>query len=164
MNRSRRMNKYSKLAVAVLLCWLPAVASPQHSPAKPAPADTRTVIALDAPARAALFSEMRLLLENVRLIVEAVAKNDLKAAARAARASGMEAASEAAEEMEKSLPKSFAMLGMSMHKEFDAMAAEAEKGADAKRILSSLGETMKKCAACHASYQVRLKASSASKK
>ena len=127
-------------------------------------ADTRTVIALDAPARNALFQEMRSLLVNVQLIIDGIANNNLKAVVRAARASGTQSASEAGEAMERQLPKNFTTLGMSMHKEFDAIAADAEKGGDAKRILTQLAVTMQKCAACHVSYQVRVKAQSMPKK
>jgi hypothetical protein len=158
------MSRYESVAVSLALCCLPALAFSQSSgDAKPR-GDTRAVIALDAQARAAVLSEMRMLLENVRVIIEAAAKNDLKAIGAAARASGLKAASEAGESMEKALPKGFVALGMTMHKEFDAIAAQAEKGGDAAPILASVAETMKKCSACHAAYQVQFKAQRAAKK
>jgi hypothetical protein len=126
--------------------------------------DTRTVITLEASGRAALFHEMRTLLVNVQVIIDGVAKDNFKAVSRAARASGVQSASEADEAMEKQLPKDFNALGMSMHREFDAIAVDAEKGRDAKGILTRLAITMQKCNACHVSYQVREKVRSTPKK
>jgi hypothetical protein len=126
--------------------------------------DTRTLIVLDSSDQSALFHEMRTLLANVQVIIDGVAKDNFKAVARAARASGVQSASEAGAAMEKQLPKDFNVLGMSMHKEFDAIAVDAEKGRDAKGILTRLAITMQKCNACHVSYQVREKARSIPKK
>jgi len=158
------MGRYARAAVSIALFCLPALAFSQESGGPKARGDMRTVIALDAQARSTVLSEMRMLLENVRLIIGAAASNDLKAVAAAARASGLKAASEAGEAMEKELPKSFVTLGMGMHKEFDAIAAQAEKGGDSASILAAVAETMKKCSACHAAYQVRLKTQRATKK
>ncbi len=155
-----RLRKYCSVAVALALFCLTALALPQATAEAAgselkARRDTRVVVTLDTQAHAAMLAEMRMLLENVCMIIEPTARNDLKAVAAAARASGLKAASEAAESMEKKLPQSFVTLGMSMHKEFDAIAAQVEKGDDGKRILASVAETMKKCSACHAAHQLR---------
>jgi hypothetical protein len=53
------------------------------------------------------------------------------------------------------LPKDFMMLGMSMHKDFDLIAADAASLKDPKYTLKQLSDTMAKCTACHATYQIR---------
>jgi cytochrome c556 len=45
-------------------------------------------------------------------------------------------------------------LGMSMHKEFDLIAADAESLKDPKHTLQQLSATMGKCNACHATYRL----------
>jgi len=88
----------------------------------------------------------------------------MAAAAKAARASGMSAASEAEEKMMMQLPKGFVELGTSRHRDFDAIAADAEKTKDPKRTLSLLSATLQKCIGCHAGYQVRLRSAASPKK
>jgi hypothetical protein len=80
--------------------------------------------------------------------------------AKTARASGMAAAREADPRMQEQLPQEFNNLGFSMHKDFEAMAAYAEKYREANWTLHPLSATLQKCDACHASYQIQTKAGS----
>jgi cytochrome c556 len=100
---------------------------------------------------------MRVHLVNLQIILDALARNDMGAVAKAARASGVQAATEADQRMMKQLPKNFVELGVSMHRDFDVIADEAEKAKDPKLTLSALSATLQKCVACHATYQVRLR-------
>jgi hypothetical protein len=122
--------------------------------------DPRAVIVLDEQARAAILEEMRHHLSGIQAMTEALAKGDMRTVAKTARASGMTAAREADPRMQEQLPQEFKNLGFSMHKDFDAMAADAEKYRDPKRTLRRLSATLRKCNACHASYQIQTKAGS----
>jgi cytochrome c556 len=126
-----------------------------------ADADRRAIIWLDAEARGELLAEMRAHVVNVQRILEAVSRNDLAAAERAARASGLVAASEAGDEMGRRLPRPFTALGMSLHEDFDRLADGAARGADARVIVGGLAVAMQKCVACHASYRIGSRATRA---
>ena len=52
------------------------------------------------------------------------------------------------------LPLEFKTLGHGVHEDFDRIAMDAEAMNDARLSLRQLGETMKKCVACHATYQI----------
>jgi hypothetical protein len=52
------------------------------------------------------------------------------------------------------LPLEFKTLGHSVHEDFDRIAMDAEAMDDVRLSLRQLGETMKKCVACHAAYQI----------
>ena len=160
------MRSIAAIVIALATSGLPVVAQAAEKPAAPATtdSDTRAAIMLDAHGRAALLEEMRAHVVNLQQIVNALARNDMAAAAKAARASGMSAASEAEEKMMKQFPKGFVELGTSMHRDFDAIAADAEKTKDPKRTLSLLSVTLQKCIGCHAAYQVRLRSAASPKK
>jgi hypothetical protein len=132
----------------------------QAAQEKATSADPRAVIVLDEQARAAILEEMRHHLSGIQAMTEALAKGDMRMVAKTARASGMAAAREADPRMQEQLPQEFNNLGFSMHKDFDAMAADAEKYRDPKRTLRRLSATLRKCNACHASYQIQTKAGS----
>lgn len=46
-------------------------------------------------------------------------------------------------------------LGMSVHRDFDQIAEDAASLKDSKHTLRQLGDSMKKCVACHTTYQIR---------
>ena len=54
------------------------------------------------------------------------------------------------------LPLEFKTLGHSVHGDFDRMAMDAEAMNDVRLSLRQLGNIMKKCVACHATYQITL--------
>jgi cytochrome c556 len=53
------------------------------------------------------------------------------------------------------LPVEFKSLGMSVHHDMDDLAAAAEAGKTSQELLGSLGQTLSKCVACHASWQLQ---------
>jgi hypothetical protein len=55
------------------------------------------------------------------------------------------------------LPEEFMRMGMSVHKAFDQMAADAESLKDPKHTLRQLSKAMQTCNGCHAGYQIRVK-------
>lgn len=121
--------------------------------------DGRTAIVLDAPERAFVLNEMRQFLAGIQLMLDAAERNDPAAIAQAARPLGMVAAQSTPAGMAAKLPIEFKTLGFSVHRDFDRIAMDAESMKDTRLSLQQLSETMKKCVACHATYQLSLPSS-----
>jgi hypothetical protein len=117
--------------------------------------DQRQVLNLTPPQRQFVLTEMRGLLNGTQAIIAALANDDMAAAAEAAKAMGFGMKHKAENPLHEVLPKEFMMLGMSMHREFDALAADALAKKDPKYTLKHLSEIMGKCTACHATYQIQ---------
>jgi ATP phosphoribosyltransferase regulatory subunit HisZ len=64
-------------------------------------------------------------------------------------------AGKAEDNFKGTLPKEFMQLGMSVYQDFDKIAADAESIKDPKHTLQQLSQSMGKCVACHATYQIR---------
>ena len=117
--------------------------------------DNRQVLTLTESQRDHVLGEMRALLTGTQNILIALSKDDMAAVAQYARPLGMKMADTAETHLKGVLPQEFMQLGMSVHKDFDLIAADAETLKDPKHTLKQLGESMSKCTACHASYQIR---------
>ena len=118
-------------------------------------ADNRQVLNLSNPQRNHVLGEMRSLLAGTQNILGALAKDDMAAVAEHARALGFNMKHKAENPLHDVLPKEFMQLGMSMHKDFDLIAADAETLKDPKHTLQQLSATMGKCTACHEIYQIQ---------
>ncbi len=116
--------------------------------------DPRRAIVLDAPERALVLTEMRGFLMAVQKITDAAVRNDAKAIAAAAKPMGMAAAGGVPPALAGKLPLEFKQLGHSVHQGFDRIALDAEALGDARHSLTQLGETLGKCVACHAMFQL----------
>jgi hypothetical protein len=116
--------------------------------------DGRTTILLEPSERAVVLAEMRQFLSGIQQILEAAERNDVPAIAKHARPLGMAAAHAVPAALAAKLPLEFKTLGHSVHQDFDRIAMDAEAMDDARLALRQLGETMKKCVACHATYQI----------
>jgi hypothetical protein len=117
--------------------------------------DTRQLVQLTEPQRNQVLTEMRSLLTGTQDILAALAKDDMAAVAKHAQSLGFNMKHKAENPLHEVLPKDFMMLGMSTHKEFDQIAADAISLKDSKHTLKQLSDTMGKCTACHATYQIR---------
>jgi hypothetical protein len=117
--------------------------------------DDRQIVNLTEPQRNHVLIEMRSLLTGTQNIIAALAKDDMVAVAENAQALGFNMKHKAENPLHDVLPKDFMMLGMSMHKDFDLMAADAATLKDPKHTLKQLSGTMAKCTACHSTYQIR---------
>jgi hypothetical protein len=117
--------------------------------------DQRQTLNLTPPQRQFVLNEMRGLLGGTQSIIAALAKDDMTAVAEAARAMGFDMKHKAENPMHDVLPKEFMMLGMSMHRDFDTLAADALAKKDPKYTLKQLSDIMGKCNACHATYQIQ---------
>jgi hypothetical protein len=63
-------------------------------------------------------------------------------------------AHKAEDHLKSVLPREFMQLGMSLHQDFDLIAADAESKKDSKLTLRQLSDAMAKCVACHDTYQI----------
>ncbi len=116
--------------------------------------DPRRAIVLDPPERALVLTEMRGFLTAVQTITDAAVRNDAKAIAAAAKPMGMAAAGGVPPALAAKLPLEFKQLGHSVHQDFDRIALDAEAMGDTRHSLTQLGETLGKCVACHAMFQL----------
>ncbi|SJM91657.1 hypothetical protein [Crenothrix polyspora] len=121
--------------------------------------DNRQILSLNEPQRNHVLGEMRGLLAGTQNILTALANNDMVAVAQAASPLGLGMAHNAEKHLHGVLPKEFMQMGMSLHKDFDQIAADAESLKNPKHTLQQLSAAMGKCTACHAAYQIRLEKS-----
>lgn len=116
--------------------------------------DQRQEIQLEPAARSLVLEEMRQFLSGVQQMTEALSRDDLKTVAKAARGLGMQAAHEVPDAVKAQLPMGFKQLGFSVHKDFDQLALDADNLGDGKYAMKQLSITLKKCVACHTTYQI----------
>ncbi|MCG3189818.1 MAG: hypothetical protein LKCHEGNO_02319 [Burkholderiaceae bacterium] len=119
-------------------------------------ADGRVAIVLEPGERAFVLTEMRGFVGGLQQVIAALARDDMKAAASAAHRMGMAAAHSAPAALVGKLPLEFKTLAFSTHRDFDAIALDAESLGDPKHTLTQLAATLQKCVACHSSYQFKL--------
>jgi hypothetical protein len=117
--------------------------------------DNRTAVVLAAGERNLILSEMRGLLAGTHSILEGINQNDAKRVAQAARAVGMGSAADVNPALMAKLPMPFKQLGMSVHHDMDDLAQAAESGKPAAELQSMLSNTLAKCVACHAAWQLQ---------
>ncbi len=118
--------------------------------------DRRRVLPITEMQRNHILTEMRALLAGTQNILSALVLDDMAAVARHARPLGTGMAHKGEDHMQAVLPQEFMQLGMSVHKDFDQIAADAESLKNPKHTLKQLSESMSKCVACHDAYQIRI--------
>lgn len=116
--------------------------------------DNRTAVVLAAGERNLILAEMRGLLAGTQKILDGINHNDAKQVAQAARAVGMASAADVNPALMAKLPLPFKQLGMSVHRDMDNLAQAAEVGKPATELQVMLTDTLAKCVACHASWQI----------
>ena len=116
--------------------------------------DERQLLWLSEAQRGHVLEEMRALLSGTQSILAALSKDDLAAVAQYARPLGMGMAHKAEDHLKGALPKEFMQLGMSVDQDFDQIATDAESMKNPKLTLRQLSDSMNKCVACHATYQI----------
>ncbi|MBS0424058.1 MAG: hypothetical protein JSR71_06450 [Proteobacteria bacterium] len=117
--------------------------------------DNRQTLTLSEAQRSHVLEEMRALLSGTRDILAALAADDMASVSRYARPLGLGMAHKAEDHLKSVLPKEFMQLGMSLHQDFDQIAADAESKKDPKLTLRQLSDAMTKCVACHDAYQIQ---------
>jgi hypothetical protein len=116
--------------------------------------DGRKAIILDPSERAVVLNEMRQFLAGIQGILDAANRGDAQAIANIARPLGMSASHHVPFGLAAKLPLEFKTLGYGVHSDFDRLAMDADAMRDVGLSLRQLSNTMKKCVACHAAYQI----------
>lgn len=114
--------------------------------------DGRVAVVLEPGERALMLREMREFVVAIERLTDALARDDLRAVAVAARAAGAAKAHDVPVAMLSKLPLEFKTLAFATHRGFDAMAARAEAGATPKETLVALSALLQQCVTCHARY------------
>lgn len=137
------------LPVSMLVISTGTVGETHHS------IDKRQTIQVNEMQRNHILTEMRSLLSGTQHILDALSKEDMKAVAHHARQLGMGMAHKGEDHLRSVLPPEFMRLGMSVHKDYDQIAGDAESVKDPKYTLGQMGKLMEKCNACHTTWQLR---------
>ncbi|MFZ2540573.1 MAG: hypothetical protein WAW75_02235 [Gallionella sp.] len=150
--------KSNKLAQIAILLWVVTIAVfvwffIRGNTA--AGTDGRTAIMLQAGERDLVLAEMRGLLAATQQILEGANQGDMQRISKAARSAGMAGAADVNPALMAKLPLEFKGLGMSVHHEMDDIAKAAEGGKSSAEILQMAANTLTKCVACHAAWQIQ---------
>lgn len=94
------------------------------------------------------------MLEAVDGIMQALAKNDLPSAVKAARGAGMAMAVDLDPAIAKQLPQRFLDLGIRTHKAFDELAGQVEARGTTEDAILGLAGLTGNCVGCHTSYRL----------
>lgn len=117
--------------------------------------DKRQILEVNAMQRMHILVEMRALLSGTQKILHSLSEENMTAVAQHAQSLGTRMAHKTEGQLNGVLPSEFMQLGMSVHRDFDQIAMDAESLKDPKHTLGQLSKTMKKCVACHATYQIQ---------
>ena len=149
-------NKIYLAIIAVLLFIIATMAYKFIIAGATVPAeDGRLAIILEPGERALMLREMRDFVSGLQRIADALSREDMQDVEKASRALGSGRAHDVPASLMGKLPLEFKTLARSVHGEFDAIAMDAEAIGMPKRTLEQLSGALQKCAACHASYQVK---------
>lgn len=138
---------------ATLVGALALVGTARLEAGEPTP-DTRQRIVLPAVGRDKILSEMRVMLQSLGGVLHGLAANDLPAAEKAARVSGIQTAADVDPEIKQRLPRPFLQLGMQTHQAFDRVADQIKAGGSRDQALGALAALTANCLACHAAYRL----------
>jgi len=117
--------------------------------------DGRTEIVLAPAERDLILGEMRQLLKAVHGVVTALGSPETgrEDAELAARAAGMQMAADVNPSVMMKLPLPFKQMGMSIHKDMDALADAIVKGETPEALLKRLSSMTARCTTCHDMYR-----------
>lgn len=116
--------------------------------------DHRLAVQLSPEETDLVLGEMRSILGAVDGILKGVAANDLPAVASAARTAGMAMAVDLSPVFMAKLPLAFKAMGMSLHQDFDKLAADVDGGLGKDEVVGRLSDMTSKCVSCHQSYRL----------
>lgn len=148
------------LCLAAILLWIMALAIGGWFFVKGLTAkgsDGRTEILLAPAERDQILAEMRQLLKAVDGVVRELGKvePDRKQMESAARAVGMSMAMDVEPSVMIKLPLPFKQMGMSIHKDMDALADAIVLGETPQQILQRLSSMTSRCTVCHDMYRFK---------
>jgi cytochrome c556 len=110
---------------------------------------------LASAERDQILAEMRQLLKAVDGVVRGLGEPqpDLKQMETAARAAGMQMAADTSPAIMAKLPLPFKQMGMSIHKDMDALADAIAQKETPQQILQRLSSMTARCTTCHDMYR-----------
>jgi len=148
---------YKRWFIGITALWVVTMAAAGYFFVKgrtiPAP-DGRTAVVLSEAERNQILTEMRQLLKSVHGVLQGFSSQDLDGAGRAAKAAGMAMAADVNPALMAKLPLAFKAMGMSVHRDFDALADGIHSGERGEQVLKRLSDLIGRCAACHELYRV----------
>ena len=150
--------KSNKIALTALLLWVITIAVFAWFFVRgntTAGTDNRTAIVLQSGEREMVLSEMRSLLSAVQGILDAANNGDAKRIAQLSRSVGTAMAADDTPSLMTKLPLAFKTLGMSLHRDMDEIADAADGGKPVPELLKMAANTLTKCVACHAAWQIK---------
>jgi len=118
--------------------------------------DKRQALNLNQQQQAHVLTEMRGMLSATQAIVKALATDDMNAVSQHARPFGMSMKKKPEIELRSALPKSFRVLGMAVHQDFDKIADDAETLKNPKHTLQQLAQTLDRCKGCHETFRINV--------
>lgn len=118
--------------------------------------DRRTAVVLAPSERDVILSEMRLLLKAVHGVVTGLGAADLDRPGmeQVARAAGMAMAADVNPALMAKLPLAFKQMGMSVHRDMDALADGIAAQETPQQILQRLSGMTARCTTCHDLFQL----------
>ncbi len=121
-------------------------------------ADGRIEIVLAMAERDQILAEMRQLLKAVDSVVRGLGEPqpDLRMMEEAARNAGMTMAADVNPAIMAKLPLPFKQMGISIHKDMDALADAAVQQETPQQLLQRLSSMTARCTACHDLYRFSL--------
>jgi cytochrome c556 len=117
----------------------------------------RAALTLTPPEKAYVLDQMRHFVGSIQSIAAGLADEDRARAVEAAAARGLERnANDPAfpPTLAAKLPDAWKQFGGAARKGFDILAQGIADGDDTNKSLKQLGEVMKNCVGCHASYRI----------
>lgn len=142
------------LAIILGIAICPIAALDSGAQDRPLAVDRRERLTVPAPARDMVLAEMRTMLSALSGVLDGLSRDEGDAASAAARSAGVAVAVDMDPAVRQLLPEAFVELGTSTHRQFDAVAAEIDRGARTEVVIGELADLTAKCGACHASYRI----------
>lgn len=147
----------NKMALIAILLWVVTIAAFGYLFVRgwiSESSDRRTAIHLAPAERDLVLGEMRQMLHSVHNFVTGLSAGDRKIMEQAARASGMATAADVNPIILAKLPLAFKQQGLSVHRDFDKLAADVAQGADQATLLREFTGITARCVGCHTSYRL----------
>lgn len=144
------MSLLKRLMLLMILCFINASAIAAEPPVK----ETRQHLGFTPIEQTVFLADMRVMLQTVQDIINAIAKEDRGAMILAAKQSGNQMARNTPMSIKKKLPASFQAIGGPMHLGFEEFAIRAETD-EMPELTAYLGQLMGKCMACHAAFTIK---------
>jgi hypothetical protein len=115
--------------------------------------DSRIAVALTQAERDQILAEMRQLLKAVHGVMDGIVAQDLSRAEQSARTVGMAMAVDVNPVIMAKLPLTFKAMGMSVHRDFDALANGIQSGERGDQVMRRLSALTGRCTACHDGFR-----------